>query len=447
MERLQRIAAAVTARPAPAPAAGGTTSGRPFTSLRVVEIAGSPAGAFTAKVFADYGCDVVKVEPKGGDPRRGAGEAWARGMGSQFAFFNTSKRSVELDLGAADGLAALRELLQSADVLIESSAPNPLTPLELGPLPPQLVRVLISPFGLSGPYAHFRSNVLTDDALGGHLILSGEPDRPPFCRAGLHTQLGAGMNGFVGAMGALLARDRPGGIGRGQSVEISHMEGMATMHQHTTSMWHNGGQIVLREGNQQPGPYYTGGVYPCKDGFVFLCHAGSAKLDPFMDVLERETWASDPSWKDDERFNTQGARSTLEGKKLFDAELLNPRLATLTVEEICKLGEEARSPLGPVPGMLEHIQDDHLAARDFWTQMPDQPELKFPTGPFFLNGQRSEPRPPPGGARPMLSSTQNSRRLKVDERGWPSGLRRCVQVAVYSCRRGFESHLTQKFFF
>ena len=97
-----------------------------------------------------------------------------RGRGRQRPLsLHTGARRIDSELGGA-ALGALRELLQSADVLIESSAPNPLTPLELGPLPPQLVRVLISPFGLSGPYAHFRSNVLTDDALGGHLILSGK---------------------------------------------------------------------------------------------------------------------------------------------------------------------------------------------------------------------------------------------------------------------------------
>ena len=199
---------------------------KPFEELRIIEIAGSQAGAFAAKMFADYGADVVKVEPPGGDPLRQNGEPLS-GMGSEFAFLNTSKRSLSLDMETPTGLMELNELLVAADAVIESSAPDPLHPVSVAMGTDQLVRVYVSPFGLDGPYAAYRSNVFTDDAISGHMALSGEPDREPLKRAGLHTHLQAGMHAFIGCMSALFAREC---IGRGQTVEVSHMEGMAALH-------------------------------------------------------------------------------------------------------------------------------------------------------------------------------------------------------------------------
>ena len=123
-----------------------------FRELQIVEIAGSPGAAFAAKMSADYGASVVQLEPPGGDPLPPNGEPRG-GVGTEFAFFNTSKRSVELDLGTDSGLRQLDRLLLVADAVIESSAPNPLTLVSADLGDDQLVRVYVSPFGLNGPYA------------------------------------------------------------------------------------------------------------------------------------------------------------------------------------------------------------------------------------------------------------------------------------------------------
>ncbi len=355
---------------------------KPFEHLRIVEIAGSQAGAFAAKMFADYGADVVKVEPPEGDPLRQNGEPLS-GMGSEFAFLNTNKRSLRLDLRAPAGLYELNGLLGVADAVIESSAPDPLTPVSGQMGNDQIVRVYISPFGLSGPYAAYRSNVFTDDAISGHMGLSGERDREPIKRAGLHTHFQAGMHAFIGCMSALLARER---IGHGQIVEVSHMEGMAALHQHTISAWTHGGQILRREGNAQPGPYHPVGVYRCKDGYVFLGHAGGGKLVPFVEVLGYGHLFSDP------RFATDGARGA--HKREFD-EALGVRLMELTAAEITELGRAVFSPIGPVPNMLEVLQDEQYEARGFWAPLPSEPRYKIPRGPFLFEGHDAQPGPPP----------------------------------------------------
>jgi benzylsuccinate CoA-transferase BbsE subunit len=211
-----------------------------FDDLRVVELTGSVAGAWAGKLFADHGAQVLLLEPPGGEPARSAGEP-ARsvdehgcGTGTLFAWLNTSKRSRVVDLSAQAGRGELERLLAGADVVVESSAPDPLRPRTLELDLPQLVKTYVSPFGLSGPYARFRSNEFTDDAIGGHLYLNGEPDREPITRPGQHSAYQAGTWAFIGAMAALWAREE---IGRGQVVEVSHLEGLASMHQHTSVMW------------------------------------------------------------------------------------------------------------------------------------------------------------------------------------------------------------------
>jgi crotonobetainyl-CoA:carnitine CoA-transferase CaiB-like acyl-CoA transferase len=355
---------------------------KPFQQLQIVEIAGSQAGAFTAKLFADYGASVVRVEPPGGDPLRAIGEPWGA-VGTEFVFFNTSKRALCLDLGTEAGRSDLERLLARADVVIESSAPDPLMPVSAALGGEQLVRVELSPFGLSGPYTGYRSTVFTDDAVGGHMGLSGERDREPLRRAGLHTHFQAGMHGFIGAMAALLARER---IGRGQTVEVAHFEGMAALHQHTTTMWSLCGHILRREGNAQPGIWHPVGVYPCRDGYVFLGHSTGRKLVPFVEVLGYGHLFDDP------RFATDGARGA--HKREFD-EALIPRLMELTEAEITELGRAVASPIGPVPTMLEVLEDEQFAVRNFWSVLPGPPPLKLPRGPFVIEGHHPAPGPPP----------------------------------------------------
>ena len=235
-----------------------------FEDLRIVEIAGSAAGAYTAKMFADHGATVIKVEPLDGDPLRTEGEPWTLPngdvVGTTWAYLNTSKQSIFVDQNAHAGLMSL---LVEADAVIESSSPEPLISRVDIANNMRLVSARISPFGSSGPYSNYRSNLFTDEAIGGQLYPNGEPSREPIRRPGLHMAYQAGTHGFIGTMAALRVQDL---TGRGQIVEISHFEGSATLHQHTTTMWTHGAHILKREGNRQPGSWHPVGVYPCSDG-------------------------------------------------------------------------------------------------------------------------------------------------------------------------------------
>ena len=357
---------------------------KPFEALRIVELAGSEAGAFAAKLFADHGATVIKLEPPEGDPRRSQGEPWTTGVGVEvgttWAYLNTSKVSVTLDEDDDAGLAAL---LEGADAVVESSSPGPLVPRTDSVGDESLVRTRISPFGSSGPYAGYRSNYFTDEALGGQLYPNGEPSREPIRRPGLHVAYQAGTHAFIGMMAALRVADL---TRRGQTVEVAHLEGAATLHQHTTTMWTHGGHILKREGNRQPGQWHPVGCYPCKDGVVHLALASGEKLMQFLAVAGLTKILEDP-W-----FNEDYARGA--HKDEFDA-AFTPWLMEHTAEEIIQLGTDVFAPVGPVPTMLELLDDPQLAFRDYWRDLEGSPSLRIPRGPSHISGHEPTPKPPP----------------------------------------------------
>ena len=371
---------------------------KPFAELRVVELAGSHAGAFAGKIFADYGAQVVKVVPPDGDPLIHHGELLGSHslgdaeVGSIWAFCNTSKQVLEADHRSPQ----IAELVSTADVVIESSAPDPLTPVTSDLEAPTTVKVYISPFGLSGPWCDRRSNVFTDDAASGHMYLNGEADRHPFRRHGRHTEYAAGMYGFIGALAGLIARES---TGQGQTVEVSHLEAMVAMHQHTTTMWTHAGHILKRDGNAQPGMWHPAGVYECADGFVFLGHATGRKLEPFLQAGGLGHLFEDP------RFATNESRG--RNKRAFD-EAMRPWLMSQTSSELCDLGEATFSPMGPVWSTREFLGDPHMAAREFFVPLDRERGAEvIPRGPFRLGSDLAggSPRPPTSVSLDELSDS------------------------------------------
>ena len=375
---------------------------RPFEALRIVEIAGSVAGAYTAKMFADHGATVIKVEPPSGDPLRSEGEPLTLPngdvVGTTWAYLNTSKRSIRLPAADHTGLA---RLLSGAHAVIESSSPDNLASQVPHIDNEHLVRTQILPFGSSGPYSTYRSNLFTDEAIGGQLYPNGEPSREPIRRPGLHVAYQAGTHGFIGTMAALRVQDL---TGRGQIVEVSHFEGSATLHQHTTSMWTHGGHILKREGNRQPGSWHPVGVYPCQNGYVQLSLASGVKLMNFLAFAGLTEIAEDPRFKDD---YARGAH-----KDEFDEALL-PWLMEHTIEEIISIGHSVFAPVGPVPTMLELLDDPQLAFRDYWRDLDAIPSLRLPRGPFWISGHDADPRAPSTTERDF--SWPNHTKIKVEQ--------------------------------
>jgi crotonobetainyl-CoA:carnitine CoA-transferase CaiB-like acyl-CoA transferase len=354
---------------------------KPFDELAIVEIAGSVAGAYAGKLFADHGARVLRLEPPGGDALQREGESW-NGLGTLFAFLCTSQERFALDLASPKGCGELARLLERTDVVIESASPDPLAPITRDVALPHLVKVYVSPFGSTGPYARYRSNAFTDEAIGGHLYLNGEPDREPITRPGRHSEYQAGVHAFIGAMAALRARAC---TGRGQTLEVSHLEGLASLHQHSTTMWTHAGHVLRREGNDQPGMWHPCGVYPCKDGHVALVMPAQHFREAFLVAAGLASLLEDPRFQND--------LSVGENKRAFDA-AIEPWLREHSAAEIFRLGQAVFAPVGPVPGLLEVLEDEHLAARDYWVALGRSPSLRTPRAPFRVEGRDPVLAPP-----------------------------------------------------
>jgi crotonobetainyl-CoA:carnitine CoA-transferase CaiB-like acyl-CoA transferase len=354
----------------------------PFEQLTVIELAGSVAGAYAGKLFAGFGAMVLLIEPPEGAALRREGER-VGAYGSVFAYLATAKRSIGLDVETATGRSLLTRLLKRADVVIESSSPEPLAPCTSAADDDRLVRLLISPFGLDGPYSGFRSTPFTDYAAGGQMFVTGEPDREPLQGAGRQPEYAAGTYGFIAAMAALGHREQSGA---GQTIDVSHMEAMASMHQWTSTKFTHTGTIERRIGNRYSSAHPIT-IYPCKDGYVAISAASDVTTERLLAVMGRADLLDDP------RFATGLDR--LDNYADFDAEIL-PWLMAHTVEEIVRIGQEVRVPVGPVPGITALLGDEHLAFRRFWEPLAlDGGTLRYPGPPFRLSRHPWQLAPPP----------------------------------------------------
>jgi crotonobetainyl-CoA:carnitine CoA-transferase CaiB-like acyl-CoA transferase len=372
-----------------------------FQDLVVVEIAGSVAGGYAGKLFAGFGATVLLIEPPGGAEQRRAGEALGE-FGTLFAYLATGKRSICLDLGVASGRALLERLLQRADVVIESSSPEPLAPVTRARVDERLVRLYISPFGLTGPYSGYRSTPFTDYAAGGQMFLTGEPDREPLQGAGRQPEYAAGTYGFIATMAALRYRAQSGA---GQTIDVSHMEAMASMHQWTSVKYTHTGTIEHRIGNRYSSAHPIT-IYPCKDGFVAISAAGDESTARLLAVMGYTHLLDDP------RFASGLDR--LDNYAAFDAEI-QPWLLEHTVAEIVGIAQDVRVPVGPVPGMLALLEDAHLASRDFWDtlEVAGRP-LRFPGAPFRLSRHPWQVAPPPRAGESTRAALEESGASRLD---------------------------------
>ena len=272
--------------PAPVDCTAGALDG-----LVVVEHAEGIAGPVCGKLMAGFGAQVIKVEPPSGDVSRTLGpfrddvpNPEASGL---FLYLNAGKKSVVVDAGNPSHRRRQRELIDRADVLIDGPPGLDTAGLgysELSRTNPGLVVVSITPFGLSGPYRDFAATNLVVHALSGELGLAGSSHLPPLKKGGSLADYHAGCHGFIGAVAALLARDRLGG----QHVDVSHLESLTSILGATMNGWLYDGK-VSRRGDGDPWSLGTAarrgeegthwepsGVWKARDGYVLAYGRPSA---------------------------------------------------------------------------------------------------------------------------------------------------------------------------
>jgi crotonobetainyl-CoA:carnitine CoA-transferase CaiB-like acyl-CoA transferase len=374
----------------------------PLAGLRVLDLADG-SGFVCGRILADLGADVIKVEPPDGDPGRRlppfAGDEPGLERSLTWLAGNVNKRGIVCNLSSAEGRQQFEALVQTADAVIESFTPGHLDSMGLGyaglaRLNPRLILVSISPFSQAGPFAQCPASDLQIAAASGGLWLAGEPGEPPVRTTLPQSPYWAGMCAAMGALMAVLARER---TGQGQHVDVSAQASMITAISHAPVFWD-----LLHEEQVRSGPYLTGRsvtganfrmIWPCKDGYVaFALYGGPAGRHTAKQML---AWMDELGGAPEAIKNTDWEAfdvTTVTPAQVAELEeAIGPFLLKLTRQEFFQ-GVIARNMLGyPVATVEDIWKDEQLQARDFWQKLATPwggPEVTFPRSFALFDGQR-----------------------------------------------------------
>jgi crotonobetainyl-CoA:carnitine CoA-transferase CaiB-like acyl-CoA transferase len=297
-----------------------------LSGVRVVEIGGLPAGAYVARLFADFGAEVIKVEPPGGDPNRSFPPLIDGGSG-WFAYLNYGKKSVIADKIDLDAL------LRGADVLIDSTGTD-----HVGY--PHLVVVDLSWFGRSGPYRDFKASDAVCRALAGFVQLIGPQEGPPLTLPDYQSAIMGGLAAFIPAMAALLGR-------QSLRYEVSvHEATIALAEYQAIEAWATG-TPQKRWGFNRFTPTYPMGVYRCKQGWIGVTIVTPAQWKSFCELLGMPDLGRHP-------------QHVMGPERLVHADALEarfvPRFLDRTAEEWFAAGLKLRLPFAIVPDMKQVLE-------------------------------------------------------------------------------------------
>ncbi len=346
---------------------------RPLEGVRVVEMGSLLAGPFCGQLLADFGAEVIKVEPPGkGDPMRVWGRHRKDGRTLWWPIIARNKKSVTLNLREEEGQELARRLVAEADVLVENFRPGTLERWGLGyedlsGINPGLVMVRVSGFGQTGPYRSQAGFGAIGEAMGGIRHVTGFPDRPP-PRAGI--SLGDSLAATFGALGALTAlyhREAHGG--RGQVVDVGIYEAVLALMESTIPEYVLTGHVRGRTGSVLPF-IAPSNIYPTRDEDYVLI-AGNA--DTVFGRLAKAV--GHPEWAEDERFATHHARG--ENMEELD-EMISAWTRERSVEEVIEVLAEAGVPTGKVFTAVDMVEDPHYAARENVVTVEDPEIGAFP---------------------------------------------------------------------
>ena len=352
--------------------AEGANGPRPLEGVRVVEMGSLLAGPFCGQLLADFGAEVIKVEPPGkGDPMREWGRHRKEGRTLWWPIIARNKKSVTLNLREEQGQELARRLIASADVVVENFRPGTLERWGLGyedlrEINRGLVMVRVSGYGQTGPYRDQAGFGSIGEAMGGIRHVTGFPDRPP-PRVGI--SLGDSLAATFGALGAVTALyNREANGGRGQVVDVAIYEAVLALMESTIPEYALAGHVRGRTGAILPfvAPSNT---YPTREGdYVVIGANADTVFGRFSRAVGR------PEWAESEKFATHHARG--ENQEELD-DMISEWTGQRTVEEVLEAMKEAGVPAGKLFTAEDMLSDEQYAARGSVVEVED-PDI----GPF-----------------------------------------------------------------
>jgi len=326
--------------------------------VRVVDLTRILAGPYCTMMLGDLGADVIKIERPGrGDDTRQWGPPFtASGESAYFISANRNKRSLTLDLKQPAGIAVLKDLLRSSDVLVENFRTGTLDAWgldydSLQQIRPGLIVCSITGYGQSGPYRHRPGYDFIVQALGGFMSVTGPTDGEPY-RAGVAiADLASGTFAFGAILAALYRRTQ---TGEGQRIDISLLDSQVALMSYVASNYLVSGQPSGRFGNAHPNivPYQ---IFPAADGYLAFAAGNDRQWQTFCKAVDRETWIAD------ERFATNPARN--ENREIL-IPMLNDLFCTRSVAEWTEICDEIGLPAARINDMPAVFENPQVLARN-----------------------------------------------------------------------------------
>ncbi|WP_295857683.1 CoA transferase [uncultured Xylophilus sp.] len=332
--------------------------------LRIVEICTTIAGPACGRLLADFGADVVKIEPPEGDPVRQLGSHVG-----EVSLYSSSilrgKRSVVLDLKTAEGVQLALALIDKADVVLENNRPGVLERLGLGyeavsRRKPGIVYVRISGYGQDGPYAHLPGYGAICEAFGGVRHMTGDPDRPPSRVALATTDYLSSVYAAFGLLAALRHRDR---TGQGQVVDVALYEAAFSQMESVVPAHEKLGTVPMRQGPNLPS-MSPNSLYPTRDGgFILIAANSKSTYERLVAVMEQPELLTDP------RFATIRLRGEQDNMRAMDA-LVGRWTAQFDGAVLEATLQQAGVPASRVFTVKDIFADPHYRARDMLLPVP-----------------------------------------------------------------------------
>ena len=330
-------------------------TGGALAGLRVIDLTQVMAGPFCTMLLADFGADVIKVEPPNGDSTRTMPGAIGTDSPS-FNAVNRGKRSVVVNLKTSEGVDTVKELIRDADIFVENYRPGALEKLGLGyadlsAINPRLIYASISGYGQTGPHRHKGGFDLVAQGVSGIMSVTGDADGAPVKSGIPLTDLGAGLFATIGILAALEYRHR---TGTGQQVDTSLLDAGVGLSVWESTQYFSGRGAPERLGSahRMSAPYQA---FRCADGYITLGGANDRSFHRICEVLGH------PEWKAMPEFLTDGMRIRNRADLAARIEAIT---STQSRAHWLELFEANGIPSGPINDYAQVFQDAQVLARE-----------------------------------------------------------------------------------
>jgi len=350
-----------------------TENRQPYAGVRILELGGGLAAAFCTRLFADFGADVIKIEPRQGDPlrvtpplaRTKSGET----IGGMHLFLDQSKRSVALDVETPTGADLLGQLLRTADAIVDARQFKEVDPLEtLRTQHPDVLWLRITPFGLTGPQRAWRGSDLVYQAVTACMYGWGRDDRPPLRTPGRAAEFLTGASSAAVLAAAL--RRASDWSKRAHLIDVSHAGTQLLVAVLDLIRYSYVGAIPHRVTVPFPG------IVECADGYVGINLLTDEHWRNFCVMMGRIDLQEEP------RFSSPGLRLAHSDELM---EIFSPLIRQWRKMDLFEIGSQKyQIPISPVVTPSELLASPHLCARQYFVtqDIPEFGEVRLP-GPYI----------------------------------------------------------------